>query len=133
MAVAVDDELSSRSVARRNFLLDADNAPGCGDLQRACIRIQAAFQKSEKGGLAGAVLADDAHALTRVHHEVGAIQQDLGPAPKNDSCCADHGCSCSRVRSRIWSSLLAVLSHTGSSSGKEIGRASCREGGEAGG
>ena len=118
MAVAVDDELAGRAIAFGDFLFDADDAPGGRQVERPGVGIQPTFQEREEGGLARAVLADDTHALAGIDDEICAIEKYLGTAPENYACTAYHDVNCSRVRSRIWSSLPSVASHTGSSSGK---------------
>src|SRR5690606_25560378 len=116
--VAVDDEFARRTVAVRNGLAHAGDFPGLGDAQVARVQVQLALQQGEQRGLARAVLAHDAQALAGIDDEFGVFQQHLDAAPQRDSSCAYHGASCSRVSSRIWSSAVSVLSHTGSSSGK---------------
>src|SRR5690606_6238549 len=120
MRVAVDDEFASRPVERGDFLLDAGDAPAVGNGEGARVQVYAALKQGEQSGFARAVLAHEAQALARVDDEVGVLQQYLGAAAKGQAVCAYHDASCSRVSIRIWSSVLAVLSQTGSSSGKAL-------------
>src|SRR5690606_26269386 len=118
MRIAIDHKLAGGQVVVADFLFDAGNPPARRNQQRSGVGIQPALQQGEQGGLARPVLADDAHTLARIDDKVCAVQQHFGAAAQGQAGRADHEANCSRVSSRIWSSVFSVLSQTGSKWGK---------------
>ena len=80
LPVALQHIIERGNIQRRRFLRYRGQAPMFGQLHFAAIGADFAFYQGKQAGFAGAVFADQAHALIGVDGEVGFVEQHFQAA-----------------------------------------------------
>ena len=92
LPIALQHIIERGNIQRRRFLRHRGQAPMFGQLHFAAIGADFAFYQGKQAGFAGAVFADQAHALIRVDGEAGFVEQHFQAALQGEVFDFYHGC-----------------------------------------